>query len=282
METNTHEYFHLRLYNYLRLSGSVSINTLTVYKSNLNLILKEFPEPDKADLLQLQNFALREKNDNTRKNICTLIRWLYNKVLNRNIQWYELPYPKKKRKVQPIYSNEDILKVLNVITNEKQKAMLALIIDSGLRVSEPCCILLSDCSSKQRSIILRGAKGDNDRIIYPSDYAWSLIKIYWKEWSGQHPIKYLFEGNKKGVPYTESSVRGFLKSNCDKAGVKYKSTHAIRRYSITWSVENGVPLNVIAEKSGHATSRTIEKHYAIHSPVYLKSVNSPLKQFANA
>lgn len=57
------EYYHKRLYNYLRLSGSVSLNTLTVYKSNLNLLLARFPEPEKADLIQLQEFALSFTND---------------------------------------------------------------------------------------------------------------------------------------------------------------------------------------------------------------------------
>lgn len=129
------EYYHKRLHNYLRLSGSKSVSTLTVYKSTLDIILKHFPEPDNADLLQIQEFALTFKNDNTRKNVCVILRWLYNKCLNRNIQWYELPYPKKKQKVQPVYKQHDIMKVLHTITNEKQKAMLALIIDCGMRVS---------------------------------------------------------------------------------------------------------------------------------------------------
>lgn len=274
------EYYQQRLVNYLRLSGSKSVSTFTVYQSTLNLILNRFPDPEKADLLQIQEFAIGFTNDNTRKNICVVLRWLFNKCLNRNIQWYELPYPKRKQKVQPVYQQADIMKVLHTITNEKQKALLALVIDCGLRVSEPCRILLTDCNSKNRSIIIRGAKGDNDRTVYPSENVWKLIKIYWQAWQGQQPVKYLFEGHRPSLPYTEESVRGFLKANCQKAGVKYLGVHAIRRFTGTWEIENGVPLTVTANKFGHKGTRTLEKHYVIHSPVYLKNSLSPMAALA--
>lgn len=270
------EYYHKRLLNYLRLSGSNSLSTLTVYRSTLDLILTHFPEPEKVDLLDIQEFAIKFENDNTRKNVCVILRWLFNKCLNLNIQWYELPYPKKKLKVQPVYQEADIMKVLDVIKNEKQKALLALIIDCGLRVSEPCSILLTDCNSKNRSIIIRSAKGDNDRTVYPSAHVWKLIRVYWNAWKEQQPKKYLFEGQKTGLPYTEESVRGFLKAGCKKAGVKYLGVHAIRRFTGTWEIENKVPLTVTASKFGHKGTRTLEKHYVIHSPTYLRESASPL------
>jgi len=278
MENNLtlHEYYHKRLLNYLRLQGSKSINTLTVYRSNLDLILKHFPEPEKVDLLQIQDFAVSFTNDNTRKNICVLLRFLFNKVLNKNISWTDLPYPKKKQKVQPVYLQDDILKVLHTIQNPKQKAILALIIDCGLRVSEPCSILISDCNSKERSMLIRGGKGDKDRIVYPSQFAWDLIKEYWNKFKDDIPVKFLFEGQFKGNPYTPESIRGFLESNCKKCGVKYLGVHAIRRFTGTWWIENEVPLTVAAKNLGHSGTQTLEKHYIIHSPKYLKSIPTPL------
>lgn len=61
------DYYKKRLYNYLRLTGSKSVSTLTVYESTLDIILTAFPEPDKADLLQIQNFAITFENDNTQE-----------------------------------------------------------------------------------------------------------------------------------------------------------------------------------------------------------------------
>ena len=197
-------------------------------------------------------------------------------MYDKKIDWRELPYPKRKKKVQPIYSEDNILKVLHSITNKKQNAILALMIDQGLRVSEPCTILIVDCNSKERKIVLRSAKGDHDRIIYPSQQVWNLIADYWKECKKSHTDKYLFDGDQIGKPYTVSSIRKFLISHCKKTGVEFLGTHAIRRFNGTWSLENNVPLNVLADKFGHASSRTVESYYAIHSPTYLKAVPSPI------
>ena len=275
MELTERELYLKTLSNYLRNSGSKSMDTWKVYSSTLNVILNKFPEPKKATLFEIQSYAAAIKNDNTRRNTCVMLRWLFNKVLGWDIKWFELPYPKRKKKVQPIYTAEETMKMLNAIVNAKHKAIVALMIDSGLRISEPCSISLVDCDSKNESIILRSAKGDNDRTIYPSKFVWECIRIYWKEWNPK-PLKYLFEGQTPGHPYTETSIREIIKMACNKANIQYKKVHAIRRYMITWSAENDVPLSVIAAKSGHASTKTIEKHYLIHSPTYLKKVKSPL------
>jgi integrase len=270
-----YDYCHKRLFNYIKLKGYSEANTYIPYRANLNLVLQRFPEPEKAGLLQIQEFAASFKNDNTRKNICVMLRWLFNQVFNRNIAWQELPYPKKKKKVQPIYSEADILKVLAALENKKHKAIIALITDCGLRISEPCAMLIADCNSKQRSMVLRSAKGDNDRIIYPSEYVWQRIREYWAELP-EKPQKYLFEGQRQGLPYTQESIRAFVKQHCKKSGVKYLGVHAIRRFTGTWKVENGVPETVVADSLGHASVKTLHKHYLIHSKKYLQNIQTPL------
>ena len=269
------EYYKKRLYNYLRLSGSKSTSTLTVYESTLDIILNHFQEPEKADLLDIQNFAVTFENDNTRKNICVILRWLFNKVHNRNIQYYELPYPKKKRTVQPIYTHEEAIAILNATKSPKQKAMLALIIDCGLRISEPCAIRIDDCNMEQRSIVLRGTKGDNERTIYPSQYVWDLIQSYLESWH-KTPTIYIFEGQTPRSPYTTTSIRQFVERSCKVAGMPYKKVHAFRRYLVTWSIQHGVDITAVADKVGHKGISTIQKSYLIHSLDYLRSINSPL------
>lgn len=273
---STADYCHKRLFLYCRMKGYTITNTYQVYRAILNQILAHFPEPESAGIIAIQEFASSFQNNNTRRNICIILRWLFNTVYNRELNWRSLPYPKRTKKVQPIYAQQEILKVLHSIPNQKQKAILALMIDCGLRVSEPCTILIKDCNSKERSIVLRDAKGNHDRIIYPSQSVWDLIKIYWHTWHKQPSDKYLFDGQEAGKPYTENSIRAFLKMYCKKAAVPYKGTHAIRRFNGTWMVENNVPTTVAAERLGHKSTRTLEKHYIIHAPVYLKQVASPL------
>ena len=273
----TREDYLKRLYNYLRLIGSESLSTLTKYRDTLNAILDHFPEPEKATLFEIQDYALTFTNDNTRKNVCVLLRWLFNKVLGRNISYYELPYPKFKKKIQPIYSHEEALKILQATKSPKQKAVLALIIDCGFRSSEPCSILLTDCRMDERKMILRSTKHGKDHVVYPSQYVWDLIDIYLSVWN-KTPQKYVFEGQVAGNPYTNSSIRQFVERSCKKCGVEYKAVNSFRRYMITWSIENDVDITAVADKVNHNSIRTIQKHYLNHSEKYLKGINSPLNQ----
>lgn len=270
--------YQKHLYLWCKMKGYSMDNTFPVYRDILNKILNKFPNLEATPLIEIQEYTASITNDNTRKNTCVLIRWAFNTVLHKPIDWRDLPYPKRKRKIQPIYSHEEAMTIFNSITNHKQKAILALIIDQGLRISEPLKIQVKDCHSKDRSIILRSTKGDEDRVIYPSEAVWKYIKRYWNEYRKQPADKYLFDGQIKGMPYTKESIRGFVKTHCKITGTTYKKVHAFRRYSITWSHENGASLNALAERSGHKSTKTIERHYLNHSPSYLKSVVSPLQQ----
>lgn len=270
-----YEYADKVLFNYCRLKGYSQTNTYGVYRSNLFVILSGLPKLEKSSILEIQDFAATYKNDSTRKNICVVIRWLWKYVFNSEIDWRLLPYPKYKKKVQPIYSYDEAMAILSNLENEKQEAIVGLMIDAGARIGEPCSIFLTDYFPKERKIILRSNKGDEDRIIFISENVLTLINNYQSKWY-KPTVKYLFEGLNKGEPYTQASIRAFFKRACFRANVEYKKVHALRRFNITWSVENGVPLSVTALKVGHKTTRTIEKSYIIHSPTFLKSVQSPM------
>ena len=262
------------LYLWCKMKEYSMENTYPVYRDTLNKILRQFPKLEETPLIEIQEYAASIPNDNTRKNTCVLIRWAFNTVLHKPIDWRDLPYPKRTRKVQPIYTHEEAIRILQATKSPKQKALLALVIDQGLRISEPCAIYLSDCNMDERRIILRATKGGNERIIYPSQYVWDLLKDYIETWHTL-PNVYLFEGQEEGMPYTTSSIRQFVERSCGIAGVPYKKVHAFRRYLITWSIENKIDITAVADKVGHKTIKTIQESYLYHSANYLKSIETP-------
>lgn len=250
-------------------------NTFIRYRDMLRSILRRFPNLETTPLIQIQEYTASIDNPNTRKNTLVVIRWAFDKVLHKPIDFRDLPYPKKTIKIQHIYTHDESISVLGATKNPKQKSILALLIDCGLRCSEPCKILIVDCNMDERKIILRSAKGKKDRVIFPSEFVWSLISGY-LESHWRTPVKYLFEGEKPKTPYTTSSIRQFIERSCKIANVEYKGVHAFRRFAGTWGVENGVPETIVADKLGN-TVKTLHKHYLIHSPIYLKSIPSPLQ-----
>lgn len=224
--------------------------------------------------IRLVLLELDEKN--TVNGIITAIRQFYLHVLGIELDWRKLPYTVKERKIQPIYTQVEAIAIVDATKSEKQKAILALIVDCGLRINESTAISLKDCNSKERSIILRKTKCNKERIVYPSQYVWDLIKVYYNTWHTK-PTKYLFEGQTKGMPYTDSSIRLFVKRSCQIAKVQYKGIHAFRRFNGSWKVQQGIPETIVADSLGN-TVKTLHKYYLMHSPDYLRGIESPLSK----
>lgn len=264
------------LYIWCKLKEYSMSSTFISYRDSLRNILKKFPHLERASLLEIQEYVIGIPNPNTRKNTLVVIRWAFDVVLHRPIDWRDLPYPKRKRKIQPIYTHEEVIALYQSIKNEKQKAIFALLVDQGLRISEVCRIQISDCNSKECNIIIRSAKGGNDRIVYPSGPVWGLIKRYWNAYDKSLSDRYLFDGQRKGQIYAPESIRGFIKQHCKLTGIEYKAVHSFRRYSITWSAEHGASLDALAQRSGHQTTKTIYRHYLYHSKRYIQNAASPL------
>lgn len=254
-----------------------AISTYRTYSSSVEWFLKRSGDnPKDLSYHEIRTILLEVKERNSVNSIITAIRQFYLHIFSRELDWRQLPYTKKIRKPQPIYSHEEAIRILSATKSPKQKAILALIIDCGLRISEPCSIYLKDCNMDNRSMLLRETKGGGYRTIYPSQYVWDLIDGYLNSWH-KTPIVYVFEGEKEGNPYTPSSIRQFVERSCKICGVEYKAVHSFRRYLITWSIENEVGITALANKVGHSGIGTIQKHYLIHSEKYLKSISSPLQ-----
>lgn len=103
------------------------------------------------------------------------IKFLYDRVLNLPKLIGNIPRPKKEQKLPTVLSLEDVLKILNSVTNTKHKAILLLTYTAGLRVSEVVKIKLRDIDEQRKIIHIRGAKGQKDRYSILSDVALAAL-----------------------------------------------------------------------------------------------------------
>lgn len=249
-------------------------STFIKYRGLLRQILAKFPNLENTPITEIQEYTAFIDNPTTRNNTLVVVRWAFNIVLKNPIDWRDLPYARKIRRVQPIYTRQECIKIIEATISPKQKALIALIIDTGIRVTECCNIKLEDCYMDEQKIIIRQGKGKRDRIVYPSQYVWDLLLCYIDCWHTA-PVKYLFSGEKNYMPYTTSSVRQFVERSCKSAAVEYKGIHSFRRFNGSFKVQNGVPETVVADLLGNSV-KTLHKHYLIHDPSYLRGTISPL------
>jgi integrase/recombinase XerD len=165
-----------------------------------------------------------------------------------------------------VLSKEEAAAILKAPKNVKHKAMLSLIYACGLRRSELLHLKPTDVDSKRNLLIIRNAKGYKDRVTPLSEKIIVLLREYYKEYK---PKYWLFEGQKSGEAYSETSLQEVLKATIEKAGIKKPVTlHWLRHSYATHLLENGTDLRYIQELLGHKSSKTTE----IYTHVSVKSI----------
>ena len=115
-------------------------------------------------------------------------------------------------------------------------------------------------------MIIRNAKGRKDRIVPISDKLIEILRDYYLRYK---PEVWLFEGQKIGEQYSESSLQEVLKTALMNSKIKKPVTlHWLRHSYATHLLEGGTDLRYIQELLGHKSSRTTE----IYTHVSTKSI----------
>ena len=165
-----------------------------------------------------------------------------------------LQRPKKDKKLPVVLSYEEVLHLIKVTKNLKHRTMITLIYATGMRIGEILNLELKAIDLQRNYIHIKNAKGRKDRTVPLGKQIRKILIAYAKTYS---PKVYLFENDKTGDQYSASSVRQFLKRNCQLAGIQKKVTpHTLRHSYATHLLDNGVAIRYIQELLGHAKPET--------------------------
>jgi integrase/recombinase XerD len=202
------------------------------------------------------------------------IKFYYEQVLDMPGRFYDTDRPQREQKLPLILSESEILRLLEVVTNMKHKAILATLYSCGLRISELLELKIADIHSDRNIVMVRGAKGRKDRTTLLAPTTLSMLRSYYQ---GYRPRLYLFEGA-PGVRYSAKSVSHILKRALAKAGINKAATpHTLRHSFATHLLDNGTDLRFIQVLLGHSSAKTTEI-YAHVSTKSLGNIQSPIEK----
>ena len=164
-------------------------------------------------------------------------------------------YPRKEFRLPDILSEEQIAKLLGVVTNSKHKLLISLFYGTGMRMSELKNLQMKDIDRSNFQIKVVAGKGSRDRFtLLPKILLPEMEEYYWK----YRPKTYLFEGQKSGVPMNERSIQHAIRHNMQLAGLEqYKfSAHSLRHSFATHLLDQGNDIHTIKELLGHSKIET--------------------------
>ena len=110
----------------------------------------------------------------------SVIRFMYDVVLDKPINYKQIPMYKKKRKLPKILSEEEPNIFFNACENYMYKTIFMMIYGSGLRISEATNIRIEDIDSTNMRIFVRNGKGERYTIL--PEKSLEVLRIYWKKY----------------------------------------------------------------------------------------------------
>ena len=265
------------LRNYILLKYGIDrVNTANNYCCALAKFLnyfKECPEPKAISDNKIVNFLLTIPGRSNRATHHSAIKKFFMlKGQPGKIRF--IPYPEKEDKL-PVHVNlDEFLALITVCNNQKHRAIISLMYDCGLRVSEVVNLKISDIDSSNMQIIIIQSKGRKDRKIKLTQVLLALLRSYFVEYK---PKDYLFEGQFK-EQYSQRSCQEIVKQLCKKAGIKKNfSPHKFRHGFAMALLENGSTMAEIQNQMGHESEKTT-KIYARMNNRVIQKIESPMEQ----
>lgn len=257
----------MRLRNY-------SHRTIKSYLSALRLFLGHFSGVDHPKNIvepQIVEYLVRvgELSPAYQSQTTGALKLFYETTIGQPKKFRNIPRPHREHRLPEIIGREKLVASIMAVRNLKHRAILALMYDTGLRLSECINLKLQHIDGERRAIHVILGKGDRDRYVYPSESCLDLLRAYFKQY---RPSVFLFEGT-PGHRYSRRSIQALSE--------RYVGTHphTLRHCFATHLLERGADLASVKDLLGHANIKTTMLYVHV-TPGMLSRVRTPLEGLA--
>lgn len=225
----------------------------------------------KISVFHLRNYLSDEKArgisdstlDGTRQVFSAYFGWLQKECLITSDPTINLNPIKSIKKVRKPYSAIDIEKLKECCVKTRDKAIIALLLSTGCRISEICALNKKDVDYINKEIVVLG-KGNKERTVFIDEVTAMLLQRYLDERKDDYEALFIGKGSERLTPH---GIRNLLHRIAVKAGVENTHPHRFRRTLATNLIDHGMPVQEVAAILGHEKLDTTMKY------VYLSKNN---------
>ena len=260
-------------------------STLQGSFTSVRLFLELYGKSGKRDLREIERADLEAfiehvqdaglKISTVRTKVAILIAFLHflieqevisGSVLRRHIQ---LKLPEVlPRAMHPA----DVKRLLTVIDDLRDRALILLLLRTGMRIGEALGLRLNDLDMQDRKVhLFQGEKNSMGRVVYLSEDVLSALKLWLRERDPNKEFVFYGQGNK---PICYSTGRSRFVKYIQKAGLEQKgyTVHCLRHTFASELLNAGMRLECLQQLLGHQdievtrryarlTDRTREEEY---------------------
>jgi integrase/recombinase XerD len=242
------------------LSPNTLKNSFTVIRDFLQLV----KEGGKCDLTKvtredIESYIEHEQDRRVKPSTISMrvrsLRAFFHFLIDEGALCPEILLKKVKIKVPEALPRamdpDDVKKLIRVVTDTRDRAMVLVLLRTGMRIGELLHTLVSEVSVKERKIeIYEAQKTQVGRVVYLSEDAVVALKAWLRKRESQN--KYLIY-TRRGQSMSYPAARMMFQKYLDKAGLLHKGygLHCLRHTFATELLNAGMRLECLQQLLGH-------------------------------
>ncbi|MCB0187691.1 MAG: tyrosine-type recombinase/integrase [Caldilineaceae bacterium] len=172
--------------------------------------------------------------------------------------------PREPERVLPAFSQSDVQKLLRAARNHRDRALVMVLLDTGMRAAEAISLVGADVNIDAGEIIIRKGKGNRGRLVYLGAKSQKQLMLYFIRRGKPEAREPVFrtEDKSKGR-ISRSRFFKIFKELGRRAGVTPCTPHRFRRTFAITMARNGVNIHMIAKLMGHKDITVLKRYLDI-------------------
>ena len=249
------------------------LNIIRPFFDYTSLNFMEVTSQHIIDYLAVKKIAV---NANGKKNsqsyiagICRVLfvffEWAYRKRHIDNDIMRDVDRVKERQKKKERITPEEMEACRECVKNDREKALLELMLSTGLRVGEIASLKIEDIDFQSRKLHISEGKSDSaERAVYLSIRARNAIQKYIKKRTSGYlfrPTRNILDDN---VPISKGTIEKIAKEIGERAGAHCKTTvHVYRKTFASETYRRTKNVKMVSLLLGHASTAITEKYYLV-------------------
>ncbi|MEM4884629.1 MAG: tyrosine-type recombinase/integrase [Saccharolobus sp.] len=236
-------------------NGTIKLYS-TAVKDFLNFIGKDPRKVTAEDVnkwvISLLNRQGKTKGDEIDKKRARNVTVRYYVIaVRRFLKWLGIPIkppiPKIRKKEVKALTEEEINRVLEACKRARDKLIIRLLLDTGLRANELLSIKIKDIDIDNNMIRVRNNKNGEERVVFFTDNTKQILKKYIRGKNLDDKLFYI----------TYDALYRKLKRLGEKVGIDLRP-HVLRHTFATLSLKRGMNLITLQKLLGHKDIKTTQ------------------------
>lgn len=199
------------------------------------------------------------------------LKFVFEQILRKRIT-IRIRCSRKPKRLPVFLTRREIVRLFDVVENERHKLALELLYSAGLRVGEVVCLRRRDFDFDRFIGWVRQGKGRRDRPFIIARCLALRLKAYVVA-SCSDPASYLFNGRHGHM--STRTIQEIINRAAKKAKIdKRVHPHALRHSFATHLIEDGYDVAAVQPLLGHVNATTTLTYVHMARPTLI-SVRSP-------